>query len=504
MSGLGPKIESEQTIHRLSTDVDNPVQDPGGGVERPSNTSVKILWNRALEPLRSSLSPTEFDAWIRPISPLSASQDVVELGVPNRMFAAWIEEHFLANLTQAWVAASGGQARFTFRWDNAATQGELFAAASPKRGDRNDQPSLFRAGNPTAEVSPDSLVGGESNRKGGLIGRYEFSNFVTGSGNQFARAAAIAVAGQPGVLYNPFFLFGGVGLGKTHLANAIGHAITERNENARVLFLSAETFTNRLIDAIARNKAVEFKNRMRRVDCLIIDDVQFLAGKERTQEEFFHIFNALYESGRQIVLTSDKYPHELRGVEERLCSRFGWGLVADIQPPDVETRIAILERKARSEGIDVPLAVASFVAERFEANIRDLEGALTRLSAWASLNRCEITLELAQQLLGDGSPEGRQAPTLQQVDAGITRHFGLRPGELQARKRTRKVSDARQIAMYIMRHHGGASLPSIGEYLGGRDHSTVMHGCRVVEQRKKKDPRYRSLVEAVARSLNCG
>jgi chromosomal replication initiator protein len=482
------------------------VLDLGGGVERPSNTSVKILWNRALEPLRSSLSPTEFDAWIRPIAPLSASRDVVELAVPNRLFAAWVEEHFLAKLSEAWISAGGTRARFAFRWDDAAAQGELFtAAAPPPRDSTKGQASLFRREETGESLGASDLVqGAEGAKRSGLVTRYEFTNFVTGAGNQFARAAAIAVARQPGVLYNPFFLFGGVGLGKTHLANAVGNAIMERNENARVLFLSSETFTNRLIDSIARNKATEFKNRMRRVDCLILDDVQFLAGKERTQEEFFHIFNALYESGRQIILTSDKYPHEMKGVEERLCSRFGWGLVADIQPPDVETRIAILERKARSEGIDVPLSVAGFVAERFEMNIRDLEGALTRLSAWASLNRCEITLELAQQLLGDGSPDTRQAPTLEQVDAGITRHFGLRPGDLQARKRTRKVSDARQLAMYIMRHHAGASLPCIGSYLGGRDHSTVVHGCRAVEQRKNKDPRFRSLVETVVRSLNCG
>ncbi|TFH28607.1 MAG: chromosomal replication initiator protein DnaA, partial [Myxococcales bacterium] len=222
------------------------------------------------------------------------------------------------------------------------------------------------------------------------------------------------------------------------------------------------------------------------------------------QEEFFHIFNALYESGRQIILTSDKYPHELRDVEERLCSRFGWGLVADIQPPDVETRAAILERKARAEGIDLPMPVGAFIAERYEANIRDLEGALTRLSAWASLNRCEITLDLARQLLGEGNADENAPLTMEQVDAGVVRHFGLRPGDLQARKRTRKVSDARQLAMYVMRHYASASFPVIGHYLGGRDHSTVVHGCRAVEDRKKKDPRFRSLVETVVRSLNCG
>jgi chromosomal replication initiator protein len=455
-----------------------------------------------LTPLRAKLSAADFDAWIRPIAPLGASGDVVELAVPNRLFASWLEERFLDELASAWLSAAGRRARFTFRWDEAAAQGELFTHPQTQAPPATQQPSLFEvAPGTTASQTLDSL---EAAKRGGLVARYEFANFVTGPGNQFARAAAIAVAGQPGTLYNPLFVFGGVGLGKTHLVNAIGNAILEKDRSARVLFLSAETFTNKLIDAIARNKAAEFKNRMRRVECLILDDAQFLAGKERTQEEFFHIFNALYESGRQIILTSDKYPHELRGVEERLCSRFGWGLVADIQPPDVETRIAILERKARAEGIDLPVGVATLVAERFETNIRDLEGALTRLAAWASLNRCEITLELARQLLGEGATPGHDAPTMEQIDAGVVRHFGLRPGDLQARKRTRKVSDARQLAMFLMRHYAGASLPNIGQYLGGRDHSTVVHGCRAVEERKRSDPRFRSLVEAVVRSLDCG
>ena len=472
----------------------------GRGVERSSNSSVKHLWSRALEPLRSKLGAGDFETWIQPITPIGASDGVVELAVPNRMFAAWIQERFLDELAAAWTGVCGERTRFSFRWDDDAAQGELFRPEDTGRPQERGQRSLFnRRGD-----DPRSQGGPESGRPGGLVSRYGFANFVTGPGNQFARAAAIAVAGQPGTLYNPLFVFGGVGLGKTHLVNAIGNAILERDAASRVLFLSAETFTNRLIDAIGRNKAAEFKNRMRKVDCLILDDVQFLARKERTQEEFFHIFNALYESGRQIILTSDMYPHELRGVEERLCSRFGWGLVADIQPPDVETRIAILERKARSESISLPFDVASFVADRFESNIRDLEGALTRLSAWASLNRCEITLPLAQQLLGEGKANDSSGPTLEQIDVGVTRHFGLRPGDLQARKRTRKIADARQVAMYVMRHHGGASLPAIGQYLGGRDHSTVVHGCQVIEQRKRSDARFRSLLETVIRSLGCG
>ncbi len=467
-------------------------------MERSSTSSVKSLWSRALVPLRARLPAADFETWIQPIAPLGASEGSVELAVPNRMFAAWVEENFLDELANAWVEAAGKTARFTFRWDEGAAQGELFEIARPSSG---GQPPLFMlssAPGSSADTSPAEARGG------GLVAKYEFSTFVTGPSNQFARAAAIAVTGQPGTLYNPLFVFGGVGLGKTHLVNAIGNAILDRQPAARVLFLSAETFTNRLIDSIGRNKVVEFKNRMRRVDCLILDDVQSLSGKERTQEEFFHLFNALHESGRQIILTSDKYPHELRGVEERLCSRFGWGLVADIQPADVETRVAILERKARAEGIDLPMNVASFVAERFEANIRELEGALTRLAAWASLNRCEISLSLARQLIGDAAATEPKIPSFEEIVAGVTRHYGLRPGDLEARRRTRKIADARQVAMYIMRNHAGASFLAIGEYLGGRDHSTVVHGCQAITRKSSKDARFRSLLETIVRSITCG
>jgi len=313
-----------------------------------------------------------------------------------------------------------------------------------------------------------------------------------------------AVAGQPGTLYNPFFILGGVGLGKTHLANAIGNAIVDSDPTARVLFLSTDSFTNQLIDAIARNRTQEFKNRVRRMDVLVVDDIQFLAGRERTQEEFFHVFNALYDSGKQIVLTSDKFPNEIRGVEERLCNRFGWGLVADIQSPDAETRVAILRRKSQAEHISVPDEVMSYVAAQIDSNVRDLEGALTRLSAYASLNRCELTLDLAKELLATSANNARKEIGLEDIATGVSRHFGLRPGELAARRRTKKVAEARQVAMFIMRNHTGASFPSIGEFLGGRDHSTVVHACRVVEKKRSDDPRFRDLVDTVTRMIGCG
>lgn len=469
--------------------------------------ALKALWDRVVEPLRTELPAAEFDTWIRPLEPLDERDGVVDLAVPNRLFACWIEENFAERLAAAWSETVGRRASFRLRWEPTGQQRELF----PPVGSTAPQRELFVNQAPESDANPADEASTRGERgahrafaPGGVIARYDFDSFVVGQSNQFARAAAQAVADQPGALYNPFFIFGGVGLGKTHLANAIANNILQKHEDARVVFVSADTFTNRLIDALARNRVQEFKTRMRRVDVLVIDDVQFLAGRERTQEEFFHIFNALYENGRQIVLTADKFPHEIKGLEERLINRFGWGLVADIQPPDVETRMAILGRKAREEGLDVPLNVLSFVAERFESNIRDLEGALTRLSAWASLNRCEITVDLARMLLGEPGKGPAKTITLAEIEARVTSHFGLRPGELQARRRTRKVAEARQIAMYLMRQHGGASFPAIGTFLGGRDHSTVVHGCQTIERRCEQEPRFRSMLETLVRAIGRG
>jgi chromosomal replication initiator protein len=446
-----------------------------------SRTHLEDLWNRAVGSLRQRLDQDEFDSWIRPLVPLSLSSETLEISVPNKLFASWLEENYLDLLASAWVDAHGRETSFTFTWTGTGLQGELFHEFEADHAKRIPP---RRTANPS-----------------GLIERYDFENFIVGPSNQFARAAAMAVAQQPGSLYNPFFLYGGVGLGKTHLANAIGHSVQRTDPEARVVFLSADSLTNQLIEAIARNKAAALKNRLRRVDVLIVDDVQFLAGRERTQEEFFHIFNALYENGRQIILTSDKFPNEIPGVEERLCNRFGWGLVADIQNPDMETRVAILERKARAEGVDLSIEVASLIARSVDSNIRDLEGALTRISAHASLSGRLIDRTLVEELLGRGrTHNGAPAViTLDEVEKEVASHFGLRIGDLKARRRTKKIAEARQVAMYLMRQKAGASYPVIGQHLGGRDHSTVIHACQSIERRRKEDSRMRLTLETVAK-----
>lgn len=452
-------------------------------MEAPSRTQLEDLWNQAVSALKRRIDQDEFESWIRPLVPVSLNSETLEICVPNRLFASWLEENYLDLLANAWVEANGRETSFTFTWDGGGMQGELFQEYS---SDHDKRITPKRKPNPS-----------------GLIDRYDFENFVIGPSNQFARAAAMAVAQQPGTLYNPFFLYGGVGLGKTHLANAIGHAVLQNNPEARVLFLSADTFTNQLIEAIARNKSVAFKNRLRRVDMIIIDDVQFLAGRERTQEEFFHIFNALYESGRQIVLTCDKFPNELEGVAERLCNRFGWGLVADIQTPDTETRIAILERKAEAEGVELPLDVASFIAGKVDSNIRNLEGALTRISAFASLSGRPLDRELAAELFAGITAEDPKILSLDEVERGVASHFGLRSGDLRARRRTKKIAEARQIAMYLMRQYGNASYPTIGAHLGGRDHSTVIHACQCIERRRREDAKFRHVLDTVSKRIGC-
>ena len=449
-------------------------------MESGSKDNFQSLWNQALTLLKGDVTRQDFDTWIQPLKPLQYNGTAVELAVPDRLFASWLEEHFLEQLDKSWETVSGTRVQWRFVCAPADAQASLFSSATPTLKRRSARP------------------------RGSLINGYRFQNFVIGPNNQFARAAAWAVAGQPGTLYNPLFIYGGVGLGKTHLANAVGHAVLGEDPKTRVMFASSDGFTNQLIDAISKNKAQQFKNRVRQLDVLIVDDVQFLSGRERTQEEFFHIFNVLYEQGKQIILTSDKVPNELDGIEERLCNRFGWGLVTDIQLPDMETRQAILERKADDENITLPSDVASYIAANIDSNIRDLEGALTRITAYASLNRVPVDVELAERLLipvvGDSPP----ALGFEDIERAVTSHFGLHPGELQARRRTKKVAEARQVAMYLMRRHIGASYPAIGQFLGGRDHSTVVHGFQTVQKRCRDDLRYRRMVDTVAKVIGCG
>jgi chromosomal replication initiator protein len=335
----------------------------------------------------------------------------------------------------------------------------------------------------------------------GLVDKYTFENFVIGASNQFAHAACAAVANQPGEHYNPLFIYGGVGLGKTHLVNAIGHRACANDPQSKIVYLGAETFMNELINSLRRDKMEDFKRKFRSVDILIIDDIQFISGKERTQEEFFHTFNSLYESHKQIVVTSDKFPKEIPAIEDRLRNRFEWGLIADIQPPDIETRLAILHQKAEREGISLPKEVAMFLATNISSNVRELEGSLTRLGAFSSLTDAALTIELAKEVLRNSLNGAEREITVESIQKTICDFFNIKLGDLKAHRRTQNLALPRQVAMYLCRKYTETSFPGIGAKFGNRDHSTVIHAAKTIERKIKEDPHMQHTIDKLERTI---
>jgi chromosomal replication initiator protein len=443
---------------------------------------MERAWQQALEILRDRIDAGDYDTLIRRLHPVAARGSNLLVEAPNKLAVDLITARYLSLIEDVVGQTAGTPVRVLLQ-PPAAVQQELFPLSVP-----------------AAAAVPSA----RTRRASSLIPKYTFDNFVIGTSNQFAHAACKAVANQPGDHYNPLFIYGGVGLGKTHLVNAIGHQVLDRSPDRRVIYLSSESFMNELITALRRDHMDDFKNRFRRIDVLILDDVQFLAGRERTQEEFFHTFNSLYESHRQIVLTSDKFPKDIPDLEERLRNRFEWGLIADIQPPDMETRVAILQKKAEAEGIDVPHDVALFLASNIASNVRELEGSLTRLGAFASLNKCEITVDFAKQVLQSILREKDAAITIESIQKAISEFFHIRPADLRSKKRTRTIAGPRQVAMYLCRRYTHASFPVIGDRFGGRDHSTVIHATHVVDQRMKQDPTFRATIERLERMLENG
>ncbi|MGD9762146.1 MAG: chromosomal replication initiator protein DnaA [Candidatus Binatia bacterium] len=437
-------------------------------------------WRAAVEATAEELPEGDLREILDRLRPLALHGDAIIVEAPSKLVADVVRARCLPVLEQALAQTSGGALRTLVLTLPSVGQQELFP--------------------PAAEPSP--RAGKLAVRRSALLPKYTFGNFVVGASNQFAHAASKAVANQPGDHYNPLFIYGGVGLGKTHLVNAIGHQVLDRNEEARVVYLSSESFMNELIAALRKDRMDEFKSRFRRIDVLIVDDVQFLAGRERTQEEFFHTFNSLYEGHHQIVLTSDKFPKEIPDLEERLRNRFEWGLIADIQPPDVETRVAILEKKAELEGIDLPQEVAIFLATNMDSNVRELEGSLTRLGAFASLNKCPITVDFAREVLQSVLRDrGARAITIESIQKAVCDFFHIRPNDLRSKRRTRTIALPRQVAMYLCRRYTNASFPVIGDRFGGRDHSTVIHATQVIERRIRDDPALRATVERLERLL---
>lgn len=450
----------------------------------PISELSPTIWADALPLIQREVGEQGFDAWFRLTKPTGIRGHAVLVEVPNAFVRDWLVRHYDGVMRRCLQHVAGRAVSVEFSLRSPATMDELL-----------DQP-------PPIPVPPKPSAGApRSPSELGLNPKYTMDAFVVGSSNRFAHAAATAVGNAPAKAYNPLFIYGGVGLGKTHLLHAVGHLALQQHPRAKVLYLSSEQFTNQLITAIQTRSTVKFRERYRTVDVLLIDDVHFIAGKESTQEEFFHTFNALYEAHKQIVLCSDRPPKEIRGLEERLVSRFEWGLVTDVQPPDLETRTAILRKKAEGHNTPVPDDVTAFIAERIHSNIRELEGALIRVVAYSSLVGQPVTLALAHEVLKDMVLEEAKRVSLEAIQQCVADYFDIRLVDMKARRRTKQVAYPRQIAMYLARHLTDASLPAIGEGFGGRDHSTVLYACEKIEGMIKAQPEVKGVVDRLAKTI---
>ncbi len=447
------------------------------------------LWDMVLSHLQRELPSQAYETWFQPTRAVASTADSLVVEVPNPFFRDWLAGHYTDLLHGILVGISRSQVRVEYR------------IASQVRSEVPPAPSTTQR-TPERQAAPQER-GGPTELH--LNPRYTFEQFIVGPSNRFAHAAALGTSESPAKVYNPLFIYGGVGLGKTHLMQAIGHRLRERFPQTQCIYTSSERFTNQLISAIQNRSMAAFRDRFRSVDILLIDDIQFISGKESTQEAFFHTFNALYDAHRQIVISSDRPPKELRGTEERLISRFEWGLVTDIQPPDLETRVAILRKKAETQGQRVPEEVTLFIAERISSNIRELEGALNRVIAYAVLTSREVTLSLAQEVLKGLVAETSQRVTLERIQRVVAAYFNLSVADLRGKRRTKEISFPRQVAMALARELTDASLPSIGEAFGGRDHATVIYACSRVSEARKSDNKIHGLVDTLISELkHCG
>ena len=448
---------------------------------RTSLEHLEKLWNAVLAQAEQKISKPSFDTWLKSTKLLAHSGTNVTISAPNSFARDWLEQYYIHMITGILNELTGEDLliKFVVQKDQIADDIEL-------------PPPITQAkSNEHADTSP-----------GMLNPKYTFDTFVIGSGNRFAHAASLAVAEAPAKAYNPFFIYGGVGLGKTHLMHAIGHYVKEHNPKANVVYLSSEKFTNEFINSIRDNKAIDFRNKYRNVDVLLIDDIQFLAGKESTQEEFFHTFNTLHEESKQIVISSDRPPKEIPTLEDRLRSRFEWGLITDIAPPDLETRIAILRKKAKADGLDIPNEVMLYIANQVDTNIRELEGALIRVVAYSSLVNKDVSPELAAEALKDIMPNSKpRMVSILDIQTATGEHFNIRLEDFTAKRRTKSIAFPRQVAMYLSRELTDFSLPKIGEEFGGRDHTTVIHAHEKISSLLKTDQQLQQDIKQIRSML---
>ncbi len=448
--------------------------------------SAEKIWTAAQDHLRSMLSPDTYNLWFAPLRACGQDPNGIILEVANDFCEVWLKDNYMGLLQDVVALASGHQLQIRFKVGSTNLP-------APSTGPPVQEQVK------AVEIAPDRP---SPNHELNFNPKNTFETFVVGNNNNFAYAAALAVAQSPGKSYNPLFLYGGVGLGKTHLLHAIGQHVAGHKKSARVAYVSSEKFTNEYIDGIQNNQLAKFRKKYRQTEVLLIDDIQFLAGKERIQEEFFHTFNALHEAHKQIVLTCDRPASEIQNLEHRLVSRFEWGLVTDLQPPDVEMRLAILNKKAQLMGVQLPAEIIEFLANRIRTNIRRLEGALIRVASYAALTGKKLTLEVVEGLLREIlHEEGRYSINIETIQKKVAEHFDIRLADMTSKRRPENIAFPRQVAMFLSRQMTESSLSTIGEAFGGRDHGTVLHACRLVKDRMEVDAHVRQVVSYLEKQL---
>jgi chromosomal replication initiator protein len=454
----------------------------------------ETLWNRCLRVLESELPIQQFNTYVRPLQVVQRDGEV-KLLAPNRYVVDWVSDHVLPRIRELVREHSDGVAQLLAldvgtRNGSVHVNGASEPSFSPAAG-----PSATSPAKPPRRMAP-AVIGGR------IVPEFTFDSFVEGKSNQLAKAAAVQVAGNPGRGYNPLFIYGGVGLGKTHLMHAVANKIKERNSDARIAYVHSERFVSDMVKALQHNTINDFKTAYRSLDALMIDDIQFFAGKDRSQEEFFHTFNALLESQQQVILTCDRYPKEVDGLEERLKSRFGWGLTVAIEPPELETCVAILMSKAAAADVDLPEEVAFFVAKRIRSNVRELEGALKRMIATSEFTGHAITLEFTKEALRDLLALQDKLVTVENIQKTVAEYYKIRVGDLLSKRRSRSIARPRQVAMALAKELTNYSLPEIGDAFGGRDHTTVLHACKRVKELRETERRigedYMNLLRTLA------
>jgi len=434
-------------------------------------SDINKIWQKILEIISQKVGESTFELWFSPIKLLDIKNSEAFIEVPNRFFKDWIEDNFPSIISEAFYQITGNQ--IEVRYIITGKENEIALIEEKKQ--------IIKRGN--------------------LNPKYTFNTFVVGPSNQFAHAAALRVAENPGFSYNPLFIYGGVGLGKTHLITAIGNYILEKSPDVNVCYISSEQFTGEFVSAIRHEKMPEFRQKYRTLDVFLVDDIQFIAGKDSTQEEFFHTFNELYSKQKQIVISSDRPPMEISDITDRLRSRFGMGLIADIQPPEIETRLAILYKKAELEGVKLPEDVAYFIASRVKSNVRELEGSLIKICAYISITKTPITMDVAKYVLRDLLPDENKPITIDLIQRAVCEALGIKVQDIKSKKRTKEIANARKIAMYITKKLTNLSLAEIGSAFGGKDHATVIYACKQIEKDRQKDEALSKLIDGIIRKL---